>query len=104
VIVKSLFLPIFFLSTLACAALVVLGLMGFAGPLVIAGSAAYVIGMFVVTVAGNVPLNDRLDAADAASEDGKALWRDYLVRWTRLNHVRTLACTASMALFVAGME
>lgn len=104
VIVKTAFLPLFLLSTLACAALVVLGLMGHAGPLVIAGSAVYVLGMSVMTAAGNVPLNNRLDAADAASESGQALWRDYLVRWTRLNHFRTLACTASLALLVAGME
>ena len=104
VIVKTAFLPLFFLSTLACAALVVLGLLGHAGPLVIAGGAAYVLGMFAVTLAGNVPLNNRLDAADPASEAGKALWRDYLLRWTRLNHIRTVASTAAMALLVAGMD
>ena len=104
VIVKSAFLPLFMLSSLACAALIVLGLMGHAGPYVIAGGAVYVLGMFVMTAAGNVPLNNRLDAADAASESGQALWRDYMVRWTRLNHVRTISCTASMALLVAGME
>ncbi|MBX7539579.1 DUF1772 domain-containing protein [Qipengyuania sphaerica] len=104
VIVRTAFLPLFFGSTIACAALVVLGLMGHAGPLVIAGSAAYVLGMFVVTVAGNVPLNNRLDAVDAASEEGKAMWLEYLVRWTRFNHVRTLSSAAAMALLAAGME
>jgi len=34
---------------------------------IVAGGAVYVIGMFGVTVVGNVPMNDRLDAADAAS-------------------------------------
>ena len=104
VIVRTAFLPLFFASTLACAGLVVLGLMGFAGPLVTAGAAAYVLGMFVVTVAGNVPLNNKLDAVDAASEEGRSTWRAYLTRWTRFNHVRTASCTAAMVLLVAGME
>lgn len=106
VIQRSAFLPLFFASTLACAALVALGLMGLAGPQgiwVIAGGAVYVIGMFVVTVIGNVPLNKRLDAVDPASEEGSAMWREYLARWTPLNHVRTLACTVAMALLVMGL-
>ncbi len=106
VILRSAFLPLFFASTLACAALVVLGLIGMAGPqgwAVIAGSAVYVIGMFVVTVIGNVPLNNRLDAADPASAEGKAMWATYLARWTPLNHIRTLACTAAMGLLIAGL-
>jgi uncharacterized membrane protein len=70
VIVRSAFLPLFFFSTLDSGALVALGLLGHAGPdagAIVAGGAVYVIGMFGVTVVGNVPMNDRLDAADAAS-------------------------------------
>ncbi|KWV92390.1 DUF1772 domain-containing protein [Erythrobacter sp. YT30] len=107
VILKSAFLPLFFASTLACAALVVLGLIGMAGPqswAVIAGSAVYVIGMFVVTVIGNVPLNDRLDAVDPASAEAKAMWATYLARWTPFNHVRTLASIAAMGLLIVGLQ
>ena len=107
VILKSAFLPLFFASTLACAALVVLGLIEMAGPqawAVIAGSAVYVIGMFVVTVIRNVPLNNRLDAVDPASAEGKAMWATYLARWTPFNHVRTLACIAAMGLLIVGLQ
>ncbi|MEM7781178.1 MAG: anthrone oxygenase family protein [Pseudomonadota bacterium] len=106
VIQQSAFLPLFFLSTLTSAALVVLGFFGMAGTrpeMAIAGGGVYVVGMFVVTVVGNVPLNNKLDAADPASEEGKAVWADYLARWTRLNHVRTLACTASLALLIGAL-
>ncbi|MEM7701434.1 MAG: anthrone oxygenase family protein [Pseudomonadota bacterium] len=106
VIQRSAFLPLFFASTLACAALVVLGVMGLAGPQgawVIAGGAVYVIGMFGVTLVGNVPLNNRLDAVDPASAEGAAMWREYLARWTPLNHVRTLACTVSMVLLALSL-
>ncbi|MEM9311427.1 MAG: anthrone oxygenase family protein [Pseudomonadota bacterium] len=101
VIVQSAFLPLFFASTLTCAALSVLGLMGFGGAnslLMAAGGGVYVVGMFVVTVAGNVPLNNRLDAVEAGSEEGAGMWRLYLSNWTPFNHIRTLACTASMVL------
>ncbi len=106
VIQRSFFLPLFFASTLACAALVVLGLTGFAGAnamWVIAGGAVYVIGMFVVTLIGNVPLNNRLDAVDPASEEGAVMWREYLARWTPLNHIRTFACTLAMGMLIAGL-
>ena len=100
VIVRTLFLPIFFLSSLASAAIVVLGLLvgGQSAWLMVAGGLVYLLGMFGVTVAGNVPLNNRLDAADPASAEGQAIWRDYLVRWTRLNHIRTLACIVALVL------
>lgn len=106
VIQRSAFLPLFFASTLACAALVVLGVMGMVGPQgawAIAGGAVYVVGMFGVTLVGNVPLNNRLDAVDPASQEGAAMWREYLARWTPLNHARTVACTVSMVLLVLSL-
>jgi len=107
VIVKSAFLPLFMLSTAACAALIILGMMGYGGAgatTMAIGGAIYVIGMFVVTIAGNVPLNNKLDAADPTTEEGVAVWRDYLQRWTRLNHIRTLSCIAAMALLVVSLS
>ena len=55
------------------------------------------IGMFVVTMAFNVPLNNALLRGDAAT------WQRYLVSWTRWNHVRTLASMAASALFIAAL-
>ena len=104
VIVRTIFLPIFFLSSLASAVVAGLGLLGgghFAA--MTAGGLVYLLGMFGVTVAGNVPLNNRLDAADPATAEGQAVWRDYLVRWTRLNHIRTLACVAALVLFMLAL-
>jgi uncharacterized membrane protein len=57
------------------------------------GAALYVIGAFGVTVAGNVPLNDRLAGIDAATPEAQGWWQaDYGPRWTRFNTVRTVAC------------
>lgn len=59
----------------------------------------YLVGSFAVTVFGNVPLNNKLAAHDAASPDGARYFTEvYLPRWTRLNTVRTGACLAASAL------
>lgn len=103
VIVRSLFLPLFFVSSIACLALAVIGALawGEAGASAMAvGGALYFTGMFLVTLACNVPLNNALAAADPDSEEGGQLWSDYLTRWTRWNHIRTLASTVSMGLLI----
>lgn len=59
-IVKSTFLPIFFASTFACMALAALAELDLAATGArwsLAGGLTYFIGMFVVTVTCNVPLN-----------------------------------------------
>lgn len=68
-----------------------------------AGALAYLLGGFVVTAAANVPLNDRLDAADADSDEGERVWRHYLRRWTAWNHVRVVGCVAATALLATGL-
>lgn len=70
--------------------------------IVIAGL-TYLVGCFVVTAAGNVPLNNALAAFDAGLVTGTRYWTEtYLPRWTALNTMRTLAClVASAALLHA---
>jgi uncharacterized membrane protein len=38
----------------------------------------------------NVPLNNRLAATDTAAMDAAKVWTDYVDRWVRWNHLRTL--------------
>ncbi|MEO1576546.1 MAG: anthrone oxygenase family protein, partial [Pseudomonadota bacterium] len=68
--------------------------------LVIAATATYVLTVFVVTVARNVPMNQRLDALDAATPEARAYWAVYCRDWTRWNHVRTLGCAAASGAFL----
>ena len=106
IILKSAFLPLFFLSSLACAALVALELMdrtAAGATAMLAGGAAYVLGMFVVTVIGNVPLNNRLEATNADGAEAREMWALYRRRWTAWNHVRTLACTACAILLTMAL-
>jgi uncharacterized membrane protein len=104
VIVKSLFMPIFIGTTLTAVVLTGLAILRWneAGSMVmLADGIIYVIGMFVVTVAFNVPLNDALAAVDPSSAEGAVVWSRYLRDWTLWNHVRTVASVAACAFFIA---
>jgi uncharacterized membrane protein len=74
---KSLFMPVFLLTTLTSAALAVMAMFrwGQSGSVaMLVGGVLYVLGMFVVTMVFNQPLNEALAAADPASTEGAALW------------------------------
>lgn len=105
VIVSSWFIVLFFGTTLASLGLAVWGATHWghtsALPLV-AGGLLYVLGMFVVTAAFNVPLNDALDVVDPATAAAAQVWSKYLRDWTRYNHLRTLCSVAASGLFIAG--
>jgi uncharacterized membrane protein len=62
---------------------------------------------FAVTMAFNVPLNDRLDAVDPtalAATDALREWQAYLVPWTAWNHVRTVAPLLGSVLMLVGLR
>jgi uncharacterized membrane protein len=99
--------------------------------LVVGGAVVYLVGGIGVTAAVNVPLNDRLEAADAAvstaagtgpdvspSGGGSGasrvrtvsptaqrdqVWALFLRRWVAWNHVRTLACAVAALLLTLGL-
>ncbi|MBR1206902.1 MULTISPECIES: DUF1772 domain-containing protein [unclassified Bradyrhizobium] len=105
-IVRSLFMPVFLGTTLSCAGLVVLGGLRWQEPgalAMICGGGLYVVGMFVVTVVFNVPLNDQLAATDPASTAAAPVWARYLTDWTFWNHARTIASLAATALLIAAI-
>lgn len=73
---------------------------------VLAGAALGLVA-FVVTVAVNVPLNDRLAAVDPSglsAADALREWRAYLGPWTAWNHVRTVAPLLSAVLILLGLR
>jgi uncharacterized membrane protein len=70
----------------------------------LAGAGVYVVGMFLVTVVFNVPLNNTLAQAAAKGKDLDAVWARYLKVWTAWNHVRTLASTAASILFLVAVK
>lgn len=106
VIARSLFMPIFLGSTLSAAALTVLACFRWGEPgaaAMFAGGLIYVVGMFVVTMVFNVPLNDALAAVVPGSAQTAEFWSRFLRDWTFWNHVRTVASTAALMLFVIAL-
>lgn len=90
------FMTVLFGTGLLCLAVVVAALAA-GEPLAAAGAAVYVAGAIAVTIAANVPLNDRLAAAGPSET---AVWAHYADRWTAWNHVRTLSGVAAAALLI----
>ena len=106
VIVKPAFLVVFLGTGVACFLALGLGWQQLdQGALawVASGGAVYVLGSIVVTIAFNVPLNNRLAAVDSDSEEGAQMWKIYLVKWMRWNHVRSIATIVSTALLIVAV-
>ena len=103
-IVQSLFMPFFLGTTAASAALAAIALFRWGEPgamAMVAAGVLYVLGMFIVTMIFNVPLNNALAAVDPASSEAASVWARYLTVWTTWNHVRTVSSTVACALFIA---
>lgn len=67
-------------------------------PALIAGAVLITVGMFAVTMAANVPMNEALASLDPNGAAAADYWQVVLDRWPLWNHVRTTAClTAALA-------
>jgi uncharacterized membrane protein len=72
--------------------------------LVLAGGALYIVGTIGVTIARNVPLNDRLAALHPQGADVAGRWDDYVTNWTAWNHVRAAAALVAAALLTIALH
>ena len=72
-------------------------------PLVVAGAATYLLGNIVVTMVGNVPLNNALAGGEPDDAAILEVWQRYQREWVAWNHVRTLTATAAAVLLVVGL-
>lgn len=103
VILSSDFMPLFGGTTLAALVLAIWGMSRWGtpgAPILVTGCLIYVLAMFGVTAAFNVPLNEALDAVDPTTTEAANLWEDYLVVWTRWNHARTVGSLSASALLL----
>ncbi|MEQ9397337.1 anthrone oxygenase family protein [Haliea sp.] len=106
VIVRPVFLLVFFGTGVLCVAAVLVGWQDLgvgARTLGIIGGAVYVLGCLGVTVVCNVPLNNRLAVVNSDSEEGERMWEIYLAQWVRWNHARSLATLSSTSLLVVAV-
>ncbi len=106
VVVNPSFLGAFMGTAVLSVAVVVLVLVSRNHPsmmFLIGGAIFYFVGTFLVTIFGNVPLNDQLATASATDPEAVKLWMHYLDRWTMWNHVRTVAAMAAALLYTVGL-
>ena len=99
VVINPWFMGAFMGTLLLSIACVVVAVMAGSAAL-LAGGLLYALGTFGVTMAFNVPRNNRLARLDAASSDAAAYWPTYVREWTRWNHVRTAAALVAAACAV----
>ena len=106
VVINPSFLGVFIGTTFVSLGVIALALVRWSHPsaiLFLGAAVFYFAGTFVVTMVGNVPLNDQLAAASATDRFAIELWEHYLDRWTMWNHVRTTAAMIAALLFTLGL-
>ncbi len=103
VILRSLFMPVFFGSSIMSVLLIVAAFVYWdetgAGLALIAGS-VYFVGMFVCTAVFNVPLNNTLSRTGPTSDNVQQDWSHYLNNWTKWNHLRTVSSLVTCAICI----
>ncbi len=107
VILNPLFGVAFFGTALVSLLLIMIVLIRWGAPgslYLVAGALLYLLGIIVVTMIFNVPLNNALAAARPDTPEGAAVWARYLAEWVPWNHVRTVAGLAALACFALGLR
>ena len=106
VVINPLFLGAFMGTAVVSLGMAGLALAGRSHPsamFFLAGALFYLVGTFLVTMLGNVPLNNQLAAVSATDPSARVVWKHYLDRWTVWNHVRTVAAMAASLMFTLGL-
>jgi uncharacterized membrane protein len=105
--VTPVFMTALFGTAAACLGLIAWAVTSWGeGPsaLVLAGGALYFLGTIGVTIAFNVPLNNRLAGLHPQGADAADYWAKYVTTWTAWNHVRTIAALAAAALLTVALS
>lgn len=105
--VTPVFMTALFGTAAACLGLAAWAVISWGEPpamLVFSAGALYFVGTIGVTIARNVPLNDRLAKLHPQSANAAGYWDEYLTKWTAWNHVRTVAALAAAALLTIALQ
>ena len=106
VVINPLFLGVFMGTAVLAAGCAVASFVPWSAPrspLLLAAGLLYRVGTFVVTIACNVPRNERLAKLTSDSQQAAAYWPIYVRQWSQWNHVRAIASIASAASSAAGL-
>lgn len=106
VVINPVFLITFVGTAAAGLVLAVVAMLNWSAPgspSLLGGAVAYIAGTWLLTIVGNVPLNNRLAKVEPNTAEAAELWEHYLVRWTRLNSERAWAALLAVLLVVIGL-
>ncbi len=73
-------------------------------PYLLVGSALYLFGTMLLTIAYHVPRNEALATVEPHSADAESHWTRYLSGWTAWNHVRAAAALAAAAMLTIALH
>ena len=106
VVLNPVFLGVFMGTAVISLLVSILAIRGWdmpAAPYYLVGAVFYIVGTFLVTGMGNVPLNNQLAAVTVNDPAASDIWQHYLDRWTRLNTIRTVSATVASVMLLIGL-
>jgi uncharacterized membrane protein len=106
VVLGPLFLGVFVGTAVLAGICVLAGFFPWGEPksfLLLAAGLLYIVGSFGITVALNVPRNERLARMSAESADAAAYWPRYVREWLFWNHLRSAASVAAAGCAAAAL-
>ncbi len=71
--------------------------------LLLIASVIYLLGVFIITIKGNIPLNNLLDKSDLEGfsiEDASKLRNEIETKWNNFNLIRTITSSISFILII----
>lgn len=106
-IMRSVFMVLFMGLAIVSVLLIVYAWLyvdGTPGRLIMLSGAVYIAGVFALTAAGNVPLNNTLAGLEPQAGAALSFWKEsYMTRWVSLNSARTIACFLASGLTLAAL-
>ncbi len=108
---RSAVTPVFMLALLGTA-IACVGLAGWAisawgrpgARLVLVGAVLYLVGMMIVTIAANLPLNDTLELVHADVPGAASDWSSFVTSWSAFNHLRTVMALAAATVLTLAVS
>ena len=101
------FMAALFGTAAACGALAVWALFAWDerfAPYLLVGSALYLIGTILLTIAYHVPRNEALARVEPHSAEAESHWKRYRSGWTAWNHLRAATALAAAATLTIALH
>jgi uncharacterized membrane protein len=101
------FMAVLFGTAVACGALAVWALFAWDerfAPFLLVGSALYLVGTILLTIAYHVPRNEALATLEPHSAEAESHWRRYLSGWIAWNHLRAATALAAAATLTIALH